>query len=118
MKKLVVSVAIVATLAVGTMVWWTQRTAEEDAIYDDCFVTNGNRDVCDALIRQYRRWGREAAMQKAEDARLTPNEKAMKQHIEKLIATGFSKREVIEYVTKESGSPLCEPLAKAEGLKD
>lgn len=72
--------------------WWKpQRSPADDALYDHCLAGNGGNAVaCDAFMRVY-------ARAKAKDAAL---EKILKEGSAKMVASGASKREIVEWAIK------------------
>jgi hypothetical protein len=79
--------AVVAT-AVG-IVWWKShqptRSAEDNSIYDACLVQqHGNTVACDAMMRWLLERERVATA-------------ALKEQAAKLLAAGFSKRDVVRW---------------------
>ena len=93
----------VVTASVGAAyVWWKphpQRTAEDDVIYDRCLMAQGGNTVaCDAMMRLIDRERISAA--------------AMKQQAAKLLAAGFSKREVVKWAMDQGfvGSDLSDAV--------
>jgi len=97
------------TAAVGAAsVWWKlrpQRSAADDFIYDGCLVQNaGNTAACDALMRIVDR----------ERASTT----ALKEEAAKLLAAGYSKREVVQWAIERGfvGSQLSDAVGIS--LKD
>jgi hypothetical protein len=84
----------ILTATIG-VVWKSHST--RSAEYDTCLVTQqGNTVVCDAMMRILER-GRVERERAAAD----PKQKAaadLKQKAERLLAAGFSKRAVVEYL--------------------
>lgn len=79
-------VLAVLAWAVGHLLWnrAPARSAEDDTIYDGCLVHyQGNRVVCDAMMRQ---------LERARAAEVD-----MKQQAARLLAAGYSKREVVKW---------------------
>jgi hypothetical protein len=67
--------------------WKSQRSPEEAAIYDTCLAEKaGNTIACDALLRTFQR--NKSA------------ESAMKGEAARMLAAGFSKREVVQWATE------------------
>jgi hypothetical protein len=72
----------------------TERSPENAAIYDTCLASNGgNENACDAHLRIYDR-------AKSKDAAL---EKALNEGGAKMLASGASKREVVDWATRMGG---------------
>ncbi len=76
--------------AAGSFVWWKphqKRSDKDEAIYDSCLASQGGNSVaCDALMRVLER------------ERVV--ETAMRKEAAKLLAAGFSKREVVDWTIK------------------
>jgi hypothetical protein len=87
--------ALCGTILTGgvaaTLVWWKphqRRSDEDEAIYDQCLVRQaGNTAACDALMR---------ALERERVA-----ETAMQKEAAKMLATGSSKREVVDWAMKK-----------------
>jgi hypothetical protein len=89
--------------AVGAAwVWWTsgpERSPEDAAIYDKCLMAlSGNTVACDATMR---------ALDRERTA-----ESIMKREAVKLLAAGFSKREVVKWAMDKGfvGSQLSDAV--------
>ena len=69
-------------------VWWKpRRSAHDEAAYDQCLAAQqGNTIACDAFLRLLQR----------ENER----EEVLKKEAARLLAAGFSKREVVEWAGK------------------
>jgi hypothetical protein len=85
----------------AVLIWWKshpERSAEDQAFYDVCLARNGGNTIaCDAVMRIA---DRERAAEKARKEAAT------------LLAAGFSKREVVEHLTKQGlvGSQLSDAV--------
>ena len=80
---------IFMAVAWAASVWWKprpERSAGDDAIYDMCLADSGNTVACDAMMRTL--------------DRLRTKEAALKEEAARLLAAGFSKREVVEWGLK------------------
>ena len=86
--------------------WWKpQRSPEDAAIYDQCLAGNGGNAVaCDAFMRTYKR-------AKAESDAL---ETKLNEGGAKMLASGASKREVVEWAGKMGG--VGHQLSDAAGI--
>ncbi len=82
----------------GALIWWKsrpERSADDNAIYDNCLMErDGNTVACDAMMRVVDRGRAAESMKKAAS---DPAEEAMKEDAAKLLAAGFSKREVVKW---------------------
>jgi hypothetical protein len=82
--------------------WWKlspERLAQDSAIYDYCLMEeHGNTVACDAMMRQIERQRTAEAAMKAQAARL--------------LAAGFSKREVVKWAADQGfvGSQLSDAV--------
>ena len=86
----------ILTTTIG-IVWKSHstRSAEDDNSYDNCLVQmQGNTVACDAMMRLLER-GRERERLERQKWWATAT---LKQRAEYLLAAGFSKREVVEYL--------------------
>jgi hypothetical protein len=85
-------------------IWWKprpQRSGEDNTIYDNCLMErSGNTVACDAMMRPLDR------------ERAAENVTAMKEEAAKLLAAGFSKREVVQWEMKRGfvGSQLSDAM--------
>jgi hypothetical protein len=92
-------ISFTAIVALG---WWKmhpERSTEDAAIYDKCLMAqSGNTIACDAMLREI---DRERAA-----------EETLKKDAAKLLAAGFSKREVVEWAMKRGfvGSQLSDAV--------
>jgi hypothetical protein len=110
--------AILIAVVGGASLWWTSRparTPEDDAIYDGCLIRlSGNTVACDALLRTL---ARERAALPGIEERERIAEESLKKGAAKLLAAGFSKREVVEWATKKGfvGSQLSDAVGISLG---
>lgn len=77
---------VLMACGVGAFVGWQShptRSAEDEAIYDNCLMERGDTVACGALMRGI---DRERAA-----------EGALKDQVAKMLAAGFNKREVAEW---------------------
>jgi hypothetical protein len=103
--------AISVAVVWAASAWWKprpERSLADDDLYDRCLVTQqGNTIACDALMRTLDR-------ERAGTA-------AMKKEAAKLLAAGFTKREVVEWARKQgfTGSQLSDAVGISwEDLRD
>jgi hypothetical protein len=92
----------------GGSVWWSarlERSPADAALYDQClFAHEGNTTACDAFMRTYRR-------AKAQDDAL---EKRLNEGGAKMLASGASKHEVVEWAGRMGG--VGRQLSDAAGI--
>jgi hypothetical protein len=103
-------ISFITIVALG---WWKmhpERSAEDAAIYDRCLMAqSGNTIACDAMLRVI---DREKAALPEMERRESVAEAALKKDAAKLLAAGFSKREVVEWAMKRGfvGSQLSDAV--------
>jgi hypothetical protein len=98
---------LIATVG-GASMWWASRvglSSDDAAIYDNCLMANqGNTVSCDAYMRVLPRLR----------ARADALEKKLNEGGAKMLASGASKREVVEWAIEMGG--VGQQLSDAAGI--
>ena len=100
-------------IAIVELAWWKlrpERSAEDAAIYDKCLMAeSGNTVACDAMVRVI---DRERAALPEIERRQRVAEEALNKDAAKLLAAGFSKREVVQWAIERGfvGSQLSDAV--------